>query len=99
MSARILDGKILSAQIRSEIKSGVDAYKARTGSAPGLATILVGDNPASHTYVGSKIKACQDVEHGGGVGVPRQRQLQQNTVNARVAIEPAHEILQLFHRA
>jgi len=61
MSARILDGKILSAQSRSEIKSGVDAYKARTGSAPGLATILVGDNPASHTYVGSKIKACQDV--------------------------------------
>src|ERR1700681_3699982 len=61
MISRILDGKILSAEIRAEIKTEVAAYKQQTGAAPGLATILVGDNPASHTYVANKIKACHDV--------------------------------------
>jgi len=60
-TARILDGKQISAVLRGEIKKDVDAFKQQTGSAPGLATILVGDNPASHTYVANKIKACQEV--------------------------------------
>jgi methylenetetrahydrofolate dehydrogenase (NADP+)/methenyltetrahydrofolate cyclohydrolase len=61
MTTRILDGKILSAEIRAEIKKDVESFKAATGNPPGLATILVGDNPASHTYIASKIKACKDV--------------------------------------
>jgi len=56
----ILDGKALAATIRSEIQADVNRFKAQHGRAPGLATILVGDNPASHTYVGSKVKACGD---------------------------------------
>jgi len=61
MAAQILDGKALAAQIRSELKQDVMAFVQKNGRAPGLATILVGDDPASHTYVGSKIKACQEV--------------------------------------
>src|SRR5882757_3976613 len=60
-STRILDGKLLSAEIRAEIKKDVEAYTQKTGTPPGLATILVGENPASHTYVANKIKACKDV--------------------------------------
>lgn len=58
---RVLDGKAISAEIREEIKTGVAAFVRETGRKPGLATILVGDNPASHTYVANKIKACADV--------------------------------------
>src|SRR5258708_3930818 len=58
---RILDGRLLSAEIRAEIKKEVEAFVQKTGHPPGLATILVGDTPASHTYVASKIKACKDV--------------------------------------
>ena len=61
MTAVILDGKKLAAEIRAEIKKDVDAYVAQSGRRPGLATILVGEDPASHTYVASKIKACQEV--------------------------------------
>jgi len=57
---RILDGKEISAQIRTELKSDVAAFTAKVGRKPGLATILVGDNPASHTYVANKIKACAE---------------------------------------
>src|SRR5437762_1440873 len=57
---RILDGRLLSAEIRAEIKKDVDLFSQQTGFPPGLATILVGDNPASHTYVANKIKACKD---------------------------------------
>ncbi len=58
---RILDGKAIAAQIRAELKRDCEAYQRTTGRQPGLATILVGDDPASHTYVTSKIKACQEV--------------------------------------
>src|SRR5262245_36645457 len=58
ITTRILDGRLLSAEIRAEIKKEVEEFKQKTGTAPGLATILVGDNPASHTYVANKIKAC-----------------------------------------
>ncbi len=58
--AQILDGKAISAQIRAELKTDVAAFTQKTGRKPGLATILVGDNPASHTYVANKIKACAE---------------------------------------
>jgi len=57
----ILDGKSISAQIRSELKAEADAFARAHGRRPGLATLLVGENPASHTYVANKIKACHDV--------------------------------------
>ena len=56
----ILDGKAISAQIRAELKQATEAFTGKAGRRPGLATILVGDNPASHTYVANKIKACAE---------------------------------------
>ena len=58
MSARILDGKALAAELRAEIAADVAAMKAATGRAPGLAVVLVGDDPASRSYVTGKGKAC-----------------------------------------
>lgn len=60
MSAAIIDGKKLAAQMRAEIAAGVAALKAEKGVTPGLAVILVGDNPASVSYVTAKEKACQE---------------------------------------
>ncbi len=56
----LLDGKSLSKKIREQIKSRVSEFKNR-GIIPGLAVILVGDNPASQLYVNMKTKACEDV--------------------------------------
>ncbi|OGR93415.1 MAG: bifunctional 5,10-methylene-tetrahydrofolate dehydrogenase/5,10-methylene-tetrahydrofolate cyclohydrolase [Elusimicrobia bacterium RIFCSPLOWO2_01_FULL_59_12] len=61
MTTRILDGRLLSAEIRAEIRKDVEQFTKNTGYPPGLATLLVGDNPASHTYVANKIKSCKDV--------------------------------------
>jgi len=57
----IIDGKSISAHIKTEIREQVSAFVRDRGRAPGLATILVGNNPASQTYVANKIKACGDV--------------------------------------
>jgi methylenetetrahydrofolate dehydrogenase (NADP+) / methenyltetrahydrofolate cyclohydrolase len=57
MSARIIDGKAVAAQVRQRVKAEV----AEMDVAPGLATILVGDDPASHVYVRNKRKACEEV--------------------------------------
>jgi methylenetetrahydrofolate dehydrogenase (NADP+)/methenyltetrahydrofolate cyclohydrolase len=59
MSARILDGKSLAAQVRSEVKRGVAALSQR-GIRPGLAVILAGDDPASRVYVRNKVRACEE---------------------------------------
>ncbi len=61
MAAKIIDGKQVAASIRQELKGRVADLQARTGVTPGLAVILVGDNPASAVYVGSKIRACAEV--------------------------------------
>ena len=58
MSAQIIDGKKLAADTRAEIAAGVAALKTEKGITPGLAVILVGDNPASVSYVTAKEKAC-----------------------------------------
>ena len=60
MSARTIDGKKLAAETRAEIAHGVAALKAEKGITPGLAVILVGDNPASVSYVTAKEKACRE---------------------------------------
>ena len=59
MTAKILDGKVLSAQIRNEVSERVAALKAR-GITPGLAVILVGNDPASEIYVRNKGKGCEE---------------------------------------
>lgn len=61
MTATIIDGQAVAAEIRARIKDEVAALKARTGVVPGLATVLVGDNPASQTYVRMKGRACEEV--------------------------------------
>ena len=60
-TTHILDGKAIAGQIKAELKHEAEAFVAKTGRKPGLATILVGDNPASHTYVANKIKSCGEV--------------------------------------
>jgi len=56
----LIDGKKISDEQREKIKKTVEQIKAETGKVPGLATILVGQDPASQVYIGSKIKACQN---------------------------------------
>lgn len=58
-SARIIDGVALSQQLRADVTRRVKALKAK-GITPGLAVILVGENPASQVYVRNKVKACED---------------------------------------
>ncbi len=60
MSAEIIDGKKLACDTRAEIARGVADLKAERGVTPGLAVILVGDNPASVSYVTAKEKACAE---------------------------------------
>lgn len=60
MKAQIIDGKKLAADTRAEIAKGVAELKEKTGIVPGLAVILVGDNPASVSYVTAKEKACRE---------------------------------------
>jgi methylenetetrahydrofolate dehydrogenase (NADP+)/methenyltetrahydrofolate cyclohydrolase len=55
-----IDGKTVAAAVRSEVRERVGRLAAR-GVVPGLATVLVGDDPASHVYVGNKEKACTEV--------------------------------------
>jgi methylenetetrahydrofolate dehydrogenase (NADP+)/methenyltetrahydrofolate cyclohydrolase len=60
MSATILDGKALAATIKGQLAARVTALKAK-GIAPGLGTVLVGDDPGSHSYVAGKHRDCQEV--------------------------------------
>ncbi len=61
MSAKLLDGTKVGAQIRSEVALRVRDLQQRHGYAPTLVVILIGDNPASQVYVRSKIKACEEL--------------------------------------
>jgi len=60
MSAQILDGKALAASIKQQLATRTTALKAK-GITPGLGTVLVGDDPGSHSYVGGKHRDCQEV--------------------------------------
>ena len=57
MPAQLLDGKLMAAELEEELKKRVEAL-AQKGYTPGLTVILVGDDPASQTYVSNKEKAC-----------------------------------------
>jgi methylenetetrahydrofolate dehydrogenase (NADP+)/methenyltetrahydrofolate cyclohydrolase len=60
MSAQLIDGKVIAAEIRREVKAQVTELK-KIGVNPCLAAVLVGDDPASRTYVANKRKACDEV--------------------------------------
>ena len=61
MTAELLDGKVIAAEVREAVAAEVAAMIAAGKPKPGLATVLVGDNPASQVYVSSKQKACAQV--------------------------------------
>ena len=61
MSAEIIDGKKIAAEIRAELKTEVQNLKAKSGVTPGLAVILVGEDPASQSYVTAKERACAEI--------------------------------------
>jgi methylenetetrahydrofolate dehydrogenase (NADP+)/methenyltetrahydrofolate cyclohydrolase len=57
----ILDGKLISSQVKDELKIEVDKIKATGGSVPHLAAVLIGDSGASESYVSSKIRSCEQI--------------------------------------
>ena len=59
--AEIIDGKLVSSVVRSKIAEEILDFKNNTGIAPGLAVVIVGDNPASMVYIRNKKKACEQV--------------------------------------
>jgi methylenetetrahydrofolate dehydrogenase (NADP+)/methenyltetrahydrofolate cyclohydrolase len=70
MSAQIIDGKAIAQQVRAEWKIRADALKAR-GVTPGLAVIIVGEDPASRVYVANKVKACAELGlHSEHIALP-----------------------------
>ena len=65
MTATIIDGKAIAAGVREQVRADVEDFHKETGRRPGLATVLVGDDPASAVYVGGKQKACKEVGISG----------------------------------
>src|SRR5690349_8713691 len=61
MPAQLIDGKAIAQQVRAEVRSDVEAWVAAGHEPPGLATVLVGDDPGSALYVGSKQRASAEV--------------------------------------
>lgn len=96
MRAQIIDGKKLAAETRVEIAAGVAALKAEKGVTPGLAVILVGDNPASVSYVTAKEKACREAGmYSREIRLPAEtpEQVVVDTVKALNADPAIHGIL------
>lgn len=58
MAANLIDGRAISQSVRDQVAADVAAFTAETGITPGLATVLVGDDPASAVYVANKRRAC-----------------------------------------
>ena len=82
MSARIIDGRALAERVRADAATEVAAFTEQVGHAPGLATVLVGDDPASAIYVANKQRACEQV----GI-VPFDRRLPADASHEQVAEE------------
>src|SRR4051812_34197407 len=61
MAARVIDGKAVAARVRAQVADEAEAIARRSGRPPGLATILVGDDPGSAVYVAGKQKASAEV--------------------------------------
>jgi len=81
MGARVIDGKAVAAEVRAEVARGVEEFGAEHGRPPGLATVLVGEDPASQLYIGSKRRLSEEVgirsvHHGLGADVSPQELLE-----------------------
>ena len=61
MTARIIDGKAVAQTIQDRVKKDAEVLRSKHGLTAGLAAVLIGDNPASKTYVGMKNKMCQEL--------------------------------------
>jgi methylenetetrahydrofolate dehydrogenase (NADP+)/methenyltetrahydrofolate cyclohydrolase len=77
VSAALIDGKAVAAEVRAEVAKGVAEFTEAQGRPPGLATVLVGDDPASHVYVGSKRKLSEEagmrsIHHGLDASAPAE---------------------------
>jgi methylenetetrahydrofolate dehydrogenase (NADP+) / methenyltetrahydrofolate cyclohydrolase len=88
MSAKVIDGIAVAAQIRQECRERIEKLRARTRTMPGLAVIVVGANPASKVYVRNKMKACAEV------GIRSFRYAFPEDVNPRMVIEKIQELNQ-----
>ena len=77
MSATLLDGARIAAEIRGEVAAGVREMQARHGVTPGLAVVLTGDDPASAVYVRNKGRACQEAGMASGTFILPQETTQQ----------------------
>lgn len=86
MPALILDGKALSTQTEVQLKTRVDRLRESTGKAPILATILVGDDPSSKTYVEMKGNACSRV------GMESIRVFLDQNINTEELLNKIHEL-------
>jgi methylenetetrahydrofolate dehydrogenase (NADP+)/methenyltetrahydrofolate cyclohydrolase len=80
MSARVIDGKAVAAAVRERVKVDVDAYREEHGRVPGLATVLVGDDPASEIYVRNKRRTTEEmgmrsIHHGPEASIREQELL------------------------
>ncbi len=69
MAARVIDGKAVAAEVRERVRVDVAAYEAEAGRVPTLATVIVGEDPASEIYVRNKHRACEEagmrsIHHG-----------------------------------
>ena len=78
---KIIDGKLISSEIREKIKKFGDSLKEMSGKTPGLAVVLVGENPASRVYVRNKIEKTKEVgfnsiEHKLSVDVTEEKLLE-----------------------
>lgn len=80
MAARVIDGKAVAAAVRERVKVDVAAYEQEAGRAPALATVLVGDDPASEIYIRNKRRTCEEVgmrsvHHGIEAGIEQEELL------------------------
>jgi len=80
VSARVIDGKAVAAAVRERVKVDVAAYEEETGRVPGLATVLVGEDPASEIYVANKRRTTEEVgmrsiHHGLEAGIKEEELL------------------------
>ena len=80
MAARAIDGKAVAAAVRERVKVDVAAFEAETGRVPALATVLVGEDPASEIYIRGKHRACEEVgmrsvHHGLEAGIGEEELL------------------------
>jgi methylenetetrahydrofolate dehydrogenase (NADP+) / methenyltetrahydrofolate cyclohydrolase len=61
MAARVIDGRAVAGAVKERVKVDRAAFEEEFGRAPGLATVLVGEDPASQVYIGMKVRACEEV--------------------------------------